>query len=103
MKTRLILLALAPVSLLMWSSAAWCQDSESALGNPLPPAVQDPSLKTSRYFPPSLGTSGVAYIDPALSAPAKAVKGHGADCSALNPCATPPPARDRVVISAGKG
>jgi hypothetical protein len=103
MKTKIILVALATASLLTWSGAAWSQDSEGALGNPLPSAVQDPSLKTSRYFPPSLGTSGVADTDPALSGPANSGKSHAANCSALNPCAMPTPARDRVVISSGKG
>jgi hypothetical protein len=102
MKANAILLALAAAFLIAGSGGAFCQESEGALGNPLPAAVQDPSLKTSRYFPPSLGTAGVADTDPALSSATKLARGHGADCSSVNPCAVPPPARDRVVITSGR-
>jgi hypothetical protein len=103
MRAKAVVLTLAAcltaLSLTAWSGSALCQDSESALGNPLPPPVQDPSLKNSPTFAPSLGTSGTADIDPALDRTAKVSR--GADCSSTNPCAVPPPARDRVVISAG--
>jgi hypothetical protein len=90
-----ILAALAASVILLSAPAGYCQDSsESALGDPTPPAVQDPSLSTSRYFPPSLGTSGVAAIGPSPKA------GHAASCSARNPCALPTPARDRVTVAA---
>ena len=88
-----ILAAFAAPLLLLWSSSGFCQDSESALGDPAPQAVKDPSLSNSRYFPPSLGTSGVAAIGPAPK------PSHGANCSATNPCATPTPARDRVTVA----
>jgi hypothetical protein len=84
--------AFAAPLILLWSSSGYCQDTESALGDPTPAAVQDPKLSNSRYFPPSLGTSGVAAIGPV------AQKSHAAGCSAANPCATPTPARDRVIV-----
>lgn len=85
--------------ILLWSSSGYCQDSsESALGDPTPAAVQDPSLSNSRYFPPSQGTAGVAAVGPAPSSRAS----RDAVCSATNPCALPTPARDRVVVAPGK-
>jgi|SRR5579863_5542828 len=92
-----VVAALALPLLLLWSSFGYCQDaSESALGDPAPAAVQDPSLSNSRYFPPSQGTAGVAAVLPART------DGHGADCSAANPCALPTPARDHVIVSQDK-
>ncbi|HUE62800.1 MAG TPA: hypothetical protein VMO78_00370 [Rhizomicrobium sp.] len=92
-----VLAAIAVPLLLLCSSAAYCQDaSESALGDPAPVAVQDPSLSNSRRFPPSQGTAGVAAVLPARTA------GHGANCSATNPCALPTPARDRVTVAQAK-
>jgi hypothetical protein len=88
-----ILTAFAAPLLLLWSSSGYCQDSESALGDPTPQAVKDPSLSNSHHFAPSLGTSGVAAIGPA------AKSGRGTNCSAANPCATPTPARDRVTVA----
>src|SRR5215467_875290 len=85
--------ALVASMILLWRSSGYCQDSsESALGDPAPAAVQDPSLANSRYFPPSLGTAGVAAVSPAPKT------GHGASCTATNPCALPTPARDRVTV-----
>lgn len=93
------LAAFAAALILLWSSGGYCQDSsESALGDPTPAAVQDPSLSNSRFFPPSQGTAGVATVGPALSAKAS----RAASCSAANPCALPTPARDRVVVAQGK-
>jgi len=90
------LLAALPL-ILFWSSSGHCQDSsESALGDPAPAAVQDPSLNNSRYFPPALGTAGVAAVAPAPR------PGHAANCSATNPCALPTPARDHVTVTQGK-
>jgi hypothetical protein len=88
-------LAAFAATLILSSGSGHCQDSEGALGDPAPPPVQDPSLSNSRYFPASLGTSGVAAIAPRTS-PAK--PGRAAGCSATNPCARPTPARDRVVV-----
>jgi len=92
-----VLAALAAPLIILWSGDGYSQDSsESALGDPAPAAVQDPSLSNSRYFPPSQGTAGVAAVVRARAA------SHGANCSAANPCALPTPARDRVVIAQGK-
>lgn len=88
----LFLAAFATPLLLLCSSAAYCQDTESALGDPAPQAMVDPSLANSRYFPPALGTSGVAAIAPAPR------PGLAAACSPVNPCAMPTPARDRVTV-----
>jgi hypothetical protein len=80
--------------ILFWASSARCQDSsETALGDPTPAAVVDPSLANSHTFPPSLGTSGVAATAPAPK------PGRGANCSPANPCAMPTPARDRVIVT----
>jgi hypothetical protein len=95
MRTYFLAVFAAPLFLLC-SSAAYCQDTESALGDPAPQAVVDPSLANSRYFPPALGTSGVAAIAP-LPGP-----GLAAACSPANPCAMPTPARDRVIVAQGK-
>lgn len=94
------LAAFAAPLILLWSGTAYCQgSSESALGDPLPAAVADPNLANSHYFPPSLGTSGVAAIAP-RSVAAKA--GHAIGCSPVNPCAMPTPARDHVVVGQDK-
>ena len=89
------LAAFAAPLILFWSNNGWCQDTESALGDPVPAAVADPSLANSRAFPPAMGTSGVAAIAPAPSAR----RGPAATCGPANPCATPTPARDRVVVA----
>jgi hypothetical protein len=87
------LLAALPL-VLFWASGAYCQDSsDTALGDPTPAAVTDPSLANSHTLPPSLGTSGVAAV---AAAPKQA---RGASCSPANPCATPPPARDQVIVT----
>jgi hypothetical protein len=91
-----VVAAFAAPLLFLWSASAHCQDAESALGDPVPAAMQDPSLSNSRYFPPSLGTSGVAAIAPAPKT------GGAAACNPANPCATPTPARDRVTVAQGK-
>jgi hypothetical protein len=89
------LLAALPL-ILLGAGSAHCQDSsETALGDPTPAAMVDPSLANSHTFPPSLGTSGVAA---AVAAPKP---GRGASCSPANPCATPTPARDRVIVTQG--
>src|SRR5215469_13942935 len=85
--------------MLPWSGSGYCQDSsESALGDPPPAAVVDPSLANSPYFPPALGTAGVAAIGPSSSAKPRPV----IDCSPANPCAMATPARDRVVVTPEK-
>jgi hypothetical protein len=90
---RLHLLAALPL-ILFWASSARCQDSsETALGDPTPAAVVDPSLANSHTFPPSLGTSGVAATVPTPK------PGLSTSCSPANPCATPSPARDRVIVT----
>ena len=77
--------------ILSCGSSGYCQDTESALGDPIPAAVADPSLANSRHFSPALGTSGVAAIAPK--------PGHAATCGPTNPCAIPTPARDKVVVA----
>ena len=92
-----ILVALIACLIPLWGGSGYCQDSsESALGDRAPAAVQDPSLANSRYFPPSQGTAGIAAVGPAAKA------GHGATCSAANPCALPTPARDHVSVAQAK-
>lgn len=92
-----ILAVLAASPILLFGPGGHCQDSsETALGDPTPQAVQDPSLRTSRYFPPSLGTAGTAAIAPSAKAD------HAATCSPNNPCALPTPARDRVTVAQDK-
>ena len=92
-----ILAVLAASPILLFGAGGYCQDSsETALGDPEPQAVQDPSLSTSRYFPPSLSTAGVAAIGPSATA------GHSVTCSTRNPCAVPTPARDRVIVAQDK-
>jgi hypothetical protein len=87
---------------LFWTSSGWCQvASESALGDPTPAAVQDPSLSNSQYFPPSEGTAGVAAIGPVAQA-GHETTGHASNCSASNPCALPTPARDNVTVAQPK-
>ena len=81
---------------LLSGSAAFCQDTETALGDPAAAPVVDPSLANSRYFPPALGTAGVASIAPTPK------PGHAVSCSATNPCALPTPARDHVTVAQGK-
>jgi hypothetical protein len=89
--------ALVASLILLWRSSGYCQNSsESALGDPAPAAVQDPSLANSRYFPASQATAGVAAVIPAPKA------GRDANCTAANPCALPTPARDRVTVAQAK-
>ena len=91
MRKNHLLAALAAPLFLFWSSCGYCQDTESALGDPTPAPVTDPSLANSPHFPPALGTSGVAAIAPK--------PGRAAICNPANPCAIPTPARDRVVVA----
>jgi len=82
---------------LPWSGSGYCQDSsETALGDAPLAVVQDPSLATSRIFPPSLGTAAVAAVGPS-SRPRPVV-----NCSDVNPCAMATPARDGVVVTQSK-
>ena len=99
MRNQIPALLAASLILLLWRSSGYCQDSsESALGDPAPESVEDPSLANSRYFPPALGTAGVAAIGPSSSAKPRPV----IDCSPANPCAMATPARDRVVVTPEK-
>jgi hypothetical protein len=94
MRNSILLLIVA--ASLIWSSNGFCDESEgSPMVDPLPPPMQDPSLSTSRYFPPSLTTSGVAQIGPARGS----VNGHSHGCGAPNSCALPPPDLDRAVTA----
>jgi hypothetical protein len=93
-----IFLALTVSLILAGSGSGFCQDSEGPLGDPLPPAVQDPSLSSSRYFPASLTTAGVADTGPALGSVNKGrAGGHGIGCSVTNPCAVLSPALDHAI------
>jgi len=76
------------------SGRAFCQDNGGPLGDPIPPPIQDPSLSSSPYFPPSLTNAGVADTGPALDLAKK--DRHGPGCSVKNPCALPTPALNRV-------
>jgi hypothetical protein len=81
--------------LLLMSADGFCQDSESALGDPPPVSFKDPSLANSHHFSPASATSGVANMGLALGSP----NTHGgAKCSAENPCAVPSPALDHIPI-----
>src|ERR1700742_4213071 len=92
-----ILAVLAVSPILLFGAGGYCKhSSEPAWGAPEPKPVQDPSLSTSRYFPPSLSTAGVAAIGPSATA------GHSVTCSTRNPCAVPTPARDRVIVAQDK-
>ncbi len=84
--------ALLAILCLAGSGSAWCQDSEGALGSPLPPPTEDPPHVPSRYFPPALITAGIADTGPALSS-VKAKPGRKAACGAANPCALATPSR----------
>ena len=93
-----ILRSLIVVSLtLAGSNSAFCQDNGGPLGDPIPPPIQDPSLSSSPYFPPSLTNAGVAATGPALSLDRKDRRGPG--CNLTNPCALPTPARDHVLVA----
>jgi hypothetical protein len=90
-----IFAALTGSLLVLTSANGFCQDSESALGDPLPAPQKDPSLADSRRFSASSATAGVANTGAALGAP----NTHGgAKCSAQNPCAVPSPALDRTSV-----
>jgi hypothetical protein len=93
---KCFLAAFAAPLIILSSTGAYCQDTESALGDPAPEAVQDPSLSNSRYFPPSLGTSGVAAIATTPN------PSHAAACGPANPCALATPARDHVIVAQGR-
>jgi hypothetical protein len=97
---KTLFVALVASLVLAGSGSGFCQDSEGPLGDPIPPAVQDPSLSTSRYFKPSLTTAGVADMGPTLGSSKKVSAGHqGIACSVTNPCAVPSPALDRAVAA----
>jgi hypothetical protein len=74
--------------------ASSCLCQAGALDDPPPAVVQDPSLSSSHYFPPSVTNAGVANTGPALSLVKKT---NGRDCNAVNPCAVLSPALDRAV------
>jgi hypothetical protein len=94
-----IFLSFAVMSLiLVGSDSGFCQDSEGPLGDPLPPAVQDPSLSSSHYFPASLTTAGVADAGPALGSVNRGRTG-AVGCNAMNPCAVPSPALDHAIAA----
>lgn len=82
-------------SLMLMVSAwlgAWSIPAASADDGGLPPfLLQDPSLATSIYFPPSTTTAGMAVTGPGSV-------GHTLNrpCSSANPCAVVTPAADSV-------
>src|SRR5436190_16401455 len=93
-----ILQVLVTVSLnLAGNGSAFCQDNGGPLGDPIPPPIQDPSLSSSPYFPPSLTNAGVANTGPALDL-AKSDR-RAAGCNLKNPCALPTPALDRAIAA----
>lgn len=57
--------------------------------------LADPSLGNGRMLPGSVATAGVAAVAAAQDGPLQ-------DCSRRNPCATPTPSRDRVMVGAGQ-
>ena len=79
------------------SGSAFCQDNGGPLGDPIPPAIKDPSLSSSPYFPPSLTHAGVADTGPALDLSKRDWRANG--CNLKNPCALPTPALDHVVAA----
>ena len=90
---RRILWLLMVMSLtLTGSDRAFCQDNGGPLGDPIPPPIQDPSLSSSPYFPPSLTNAGVAATG-ALAGKDR----HSPGCSVKNPCALPTPALDHAL------
>lgn len=84
--------------ILAWSGSGFCQDNGGPLGDPIPPPIQDPSLSSSPYFPPSLTNAGVAATGPASGVVNKGDR-HGSGCGAKNPCALPTPALDRAIVA----
>ncbi len=90
--------ALLAIVWLAGSGSAWCQDSEGALGSPLPPPTDDPPHVPSHYFPPAQITAGIADTGPALSSVKLKKSSRNAACGASNPCARPTPARDRAAL-----
>jgi len=93
-----ILQILLTVSLILaGSGSAFCQDNGGPLGDPIPPSIQDPSLSSSPYFPPSLTHAGVADTGPALDLGKRDWRAAG--CSLKNPCALPTSALDHAVAA----
>jgi hypothetical protein len=93
-----VLRSLMLVSLtLAGSNSGFCQDNGGPLGDPIPPPIQDPSLSSSPYFPPSLTNAGVAATGPALDLNSRDRRGPG--CSVQNPCALPTPALDHAIAA----
>ena len=66
--------------------------------DPPPAAMQDPSLASSIFFPPSLVNAEAADTGAALASGKAKISVRASRCSPINPCAMPPPARDHVTL-----
>jgi hypothetical protein len=88
---------LSAASLILWAalgagiSSAWADP----LPNPPPRVLPDPSPRESRDFPPAMATSGTADPGRKLAA-VRSTDPREESCNTLNPCAVPPPSRDRA-------
>jgi hypothetical protein len=83
LNTRAILL-----TAMLWAGNGVLMAKADPLTDPSVQVLPDPSPKESRDFPPALATSGTADPSHELTA-VKTINLQG--CTALNPCAAPPP------------
>jgi hypothetical protein len=79
-----------------WIGRAYAEDGP--LDDPPPAAMEDPSLSSSIFFPPSLVTSEAADTGAALDSGKTKISIGASRCSPTNPCAVPSPARDHMTM-----
>ena len=80
----------ALLAAMLWAGYGALVAKADPLPDAPPQALPDPSPEESPNFPPALATAGTADPGRELAA-VKATNLHDQSCTALNPCAAPPP------------
>jgi hypothetical protein len=80
---------------ILWAGGGALVAKADPLPDPPPQVLPDPSPRESHNFPPALATAGTADPGRELTA-VKATNLHDQSCTALNPCAAPPPSLQRA-------
>jgi hypothetical protein len=83
------------LTVMLWSADGDRLAKADPLPDPPPQVLADPSPLESTNFPPALATAGTA--DPSRElAVVKPTNAHERGCTALNPCAEPPPSLQSI-------
>jgi len=83
------------LTVILWAGSGALMAKADPLPNPPPLVLPDPSPAGSHNLPPSLATSGTGDPGRELAA-VRATNPQDQDCTALNPCAVPPPSLPRA-------